>query len=486
MNSKLVTPIIMAGGSGTRLWPLSREDSPKQFCDLGLGGSLFQNTLKRVQNALLFDKPVVVCSAKHESIVRMQAEEIGVELAQIICEPFGRNTAAAITLPLLADTNTENKLVLVLPSDHKIEDTQQFQSDVIAARNTATEARRLVLFGIRPNALETGFGYVRSGETIGFSQSREIVEFVEKPSAERVELLVQEPNVFWNSGMFFFSKNVFIEQMQLHAPDVLDAVQKSLPKDTAQSGTIYPDATKFANVPDISFDYAIMEKTNVAAICDLHSGWSDLGSWNSIWESKELDKNANALSGNVIDSGSKGCLISSDGPVVGTCGLEDIVVVANKDAVLVSHKNNSQNVKDIVATLKTKSSQTIKSHSGETRPWGKFESLDRGESHQVKRITVEPSGRLSLQYHFHRSEHWVVVKGIATVTVDDEVKNLGPCQQIFIPQGAVHRLENYTDEPVEIIEVQYGSYLGEDDIVRVEDVYDRPANETSNICAKAG
>jgi len=477
MFNRLITPIIMAGGSGTRLWPVSREDMPKQFCDLGFGKTLFQKTLERVQNKMLFDKPIVVCSTQHESVVSMLAADEGVELGKIICEPVGRNTAAAIALASEADEKPENSLYLVLASDHEIDNTAQFHADIVASRQIAMEDRRIVLFGIKPSALETGYGYVRSGEKIGTSKCRSILEFIEKPDSERVEILVQEPNVYWNSGMFFFRKDVLRAEIKRHAPEVINQVRLSLSPVSTDSKVVYPDAKTFGETPAISFDYAVMEKTNSAAIKELDVDWSDLGSWNAIWACRNTDDAQNAKSGAVIDTGSNNCLISTDGPVVGTCGLENIVVVANRDAVLVAHKDKVQDVKTIVEELKETHPSAVKSHASETRPWGRFESLDRGSSHQVKRITVNPGGQLSLQYHFHRSEHWVVVRGIATVTVDDDVQELSPCQQVFIPQGAVHRLENFTDEPVEIIEVQYGTYFGEDDIVRVEDIYNRSENE---------
>jgi len=477
MQSNLITPIIMAGGAGTRLWPLSREDMPKQFCDLGFEDTLFQESLKRVQNNMLFRKPIIVCSAKHEILVRMQAEAIDIELGMVICEPFGRNTAAAIALAMVSSDGPENGLYLVTPSDHKIGNSENFQAGIITARQAAMEEKRIVLFGIEPDAVETGYGYIRSGSKIKSSPCMDILEFIEKPELERVEILVQEPNVFWNSGMFFFRKDVFEQEMMLHAPDVLTCVRRVISKSSNINSTVHPDPVAFKRVPNISIDYAVMEKTNATAICELDTSWTDLGSWKAMWESKPCDDAGNVTSGSVVDVGSDRCLISTDGPVVATCGLEDVVVVANRDAVLVCHKDTSQGVKDIVSELKTSASPTVKFHASETRPWGRFESLDRGETHQVKRITVKPGGQLSLQYHFHRSEHWVVVSGIATVTVDEDVQQLGPCQQVFIPQGAIHRLENFTDETVEIIEVQYGTYLGEDDIVRVEDIYDRPANE---------
>lgn len=477
MSNRLITPIIMAGGSGTRLWPVSREAMPKQFCDLGFGKSLFQKTLKRVENNMLFEKPVIVCSAKHETLVTMQAAQEGVEIGTLICEPEGRNTAAAIALAIESDQRRANSLYLVLASDHEIEDTAQFHADVISSRHTAMEERRIVLFGVKPTALETGYGYLRTGQPIGQSSCREILEFIEKPDAAQVEILVQDATCHWNSGMFFFRKDVVQTEMEIHTPDILRTVKASVDKADRVGKAIYPDAAIFSTVQAISFDYAVMEKTNHAAMKEFNGKWSDLGNWRAILESTGKEGVSNVTRGPVFDHGSNGCLVLSDGPVIGTCGLEDIVVVANRDALLVAHKDTVQGVRNIVDAMKVDAAGTVAAHVFENRPWGRFESLDRGPTHQVKRITVNPGGRLSLQYHFHRSEHWVVVSGVATVTVDDDVQELSACQQIFIPQGAVHRLENFTEEPVEIIEVQYGTYLGEDDIVRVEDVYDRPETD---------
>ena len=479
MKTNLITPIIMAGGSGTRLWPLSRQAMPKQFCDLGFENTLFQESLLRMKNKMLFNDPVVVCSAKHEAIVHMQAEEVGIKLGKVICEPVGRNTTAAIALATTALDDPANALYLVSASDHKIHDIELFQADVIAARQTAMEEKSIVLFGVKPTSLETGYGYVRAGAKIGNTKSHEILEFIEKPPLSTVEILVQEANIFWNSGMFFFRKDVVETELNVLAPEIFEQVQRAVAKGTKVGDTIHPDEAAFVSVKDISFDFSVMEKTRRAAISPLSSSWSDLGSWKAVWENKAKDVNGNVLSGSVVDSYSKNCIVTSDGPVVGTCGLEDVVVVANRDAVLVCHKEMVQGVKNIVEEMKVEAPHTVRSHAGENRPWGDFQSLDHGDSHQVKRITVKPGGQLSLQYHYHRSEHWIVVKGTATVTVDDDVRQLTACQQIFIPQGAVHRLENFTDEPVEIIEVQYGSYLGEDDIVRVEDVYNRPATEAT-------
>ena len=477
MTHKRITPIILAGGSGTRLWPLSRQDMPKQFCSIENQESLFQKSLSRVDNDDMFNPPIIVCSSSHQTIVSTQLLESKKEVAMTILEPEGRDTAAAIALAVQLASSEASEQFLVMPSDHEIGNIEGFQKTLKQAQSIVSNHDRIITLGIEPAYPETGFGYIRAGQALGNSNCNELLEFIEKPNAETAEILVQEKNIFWNAGIFFFSDVVIRSEFLKHSAGIFNDVARSIAMGKWDGKTFRPDAQEFLKVNAVSLDYAIMEKTEFAGVAPLQSDWSDMGSWNTVWDIAEKNTDQNVVAGTSYSHDTQRCFIQSDGPVVGVCGLEDVVVVANRDAVLVTSRENPQGVKKLVEQMKLDEASVVKSHAGENRPWGRFDSLDKGETHQVKRIEVKPGGQLSLQYHFHRSEHWIVVKGVATVTVDEEVTQLIPGQQVFIPQGAVHRLENFTDEPVEIIEVQYGTYFGEDDIVRVEDVYNRSATE---------
>ncbi len=474
MNTQLITPIILAGGAGTRLWPVSREESPKQFCRLLNGESLFQTTVKRVSDPDRFSAPIIVTGKAYGDLVEQQLAECNIAARAIICEPLGRDTAPAIAAALIATSNTSaNQPCLVLPSDHWIEDEDAFLRAIRAGSDLIREHSCLVTFGIKPNRAETGFGYIQASETKLSLHASRIARFIEKPSESMAEKLIQDPKTSWNAGIFLFYRKDILEEMEMHCPAVLHKVRKSVSHGNWTGLKLNLAGCHFSSAPKISIDYAVMEHTRRAAIVPMNPGWSDLGSWDSLWEHRNHDKNGNYLEGDVLSVDTSGSLVVSDGPMVAVAGLDDVVVVANDDAVLVTRRDQTQSVKTLVECMKSEGRREQKSHTGEDRPWGRFDSIDRGESHQVKRIRVDTGGRLSLQYHHHRAEHWVVVSGTARVTVDNKVMDLGPCEQVFIPQGAVHRLENVTDEPVEIIEVQYGSYLGEDDIVRIEDVYGR-------------
>ncbi len=477
MTHKRITPIILAGGSGTRLWPLSRQDMPKQFCSMEGQNSLFQNSLDRVDNEEMFNPAIIVCNDTHQSIVSNQLLACNKQVQMTILEPEGRDTAAAIALAVqLAGNNAEDQFV-VMPSDHEINNVAGFQETLKQAQPIVSKHDRIVTLGIQPDYPETGFGYIRAGQTLGNSNCNQLLEFIEKPNSKIAEILVQEQNIFWNAGIFFFKNAVIRREFLNHSAGIFNDVARSVAMGKWNGNVFTPDANEFCKVNALSLDYAIMEKTEFASVAPLASDWSDMGSWKTVWDCSEKNQDQNVIKGSSYSHDTNRCIIQSDGPVVGVCGLEDIVVVANRDAVLVTSRENPQGVKKLVEQMKADEVSVVKSHSGETRPWGRFDSLDKGDTHQVKRIKVNPGGQLSLQYHFHRSEHWIVVQGVATVTVDEDVTQLIPGQQVFIPQGAVHRLENFTDEPVEIIEVQYGTYFGEDDIVRVEDVYNRSATE---------
>lgn len=489
MPSKKITPIILAGGAGTRLWPVSREETPKQFCRLLAGKSLFQATLSRISDQNIFSAPIIVTGAQYAGTAEQQLVESGVTPAAVICEPVGRDTAPAIAAALLASlspTNAQN--YLVLPSDHAVEDKAALLAAVTAGSDLiGHDSAHLVTFGIKPSGPETGFGYIQAKPRELSAGAYPVSRFVEKPDEATAAKLLTEASTCWNAGIFLFNGQKMLAEMERYAPEILRAVEASLMGAQRSGPRLFPAMESFANAPKLSIDYAVMEHTSNAVVIPVDPGWSDLGSWGAMWEHGEQDVANNVLRGDVIAVNSSGSLVRSSGPMVAVAGVSDIVVVADKDAVLVTRRDDAQSVKSLVETMKTNERSEQKRHTGEDRPWGRFDSLDRGQNHQVKRIRVDPGGQLSLQYHHHRAEHWIVIAGMAQVTVGKQVMTLGPCEQVFIPQGEVHRLENPGDEPVELIEVQYGDYFGEDDIVRLEDVYGRersPATaHNTNIAA---
>ncbi|MGD9400326.1 MAG: mannose-1-phosphate guanylyltransferase/mannose-6-phosphate isomerase [Methyloceanibacter sp.] len=475
MTHSMITPVILAGGSGTRLWPISRETLPKQFCRIGQSPSLFQQTIKRLDRVGRFGAPIIVTNTLHAETVQSQLSDLKVTDFTIICEPIGRDTTAAILVASELCSSDDGSIMMVMPSDHLIEDIDAFTSAIDAGHYVAEKEKFIVTFGVQPTRPETGFGYIRAGSPVINTRSFLIERFLEKPSLPDAEQLIQQTSVYWNAGLFMFDRTVLAQEAGKHAAETFGCIQTAIHDGRWEGSRFYPEPSSFSSITKISFDYAIMEKTRRSAVVPMDPKWSDLGSWAAVWDQGELDSYGNLLSGNVLCRDTENSLAMSDGPMVGVCGVEDIVVVANRDAVLVSSRKGSQGIKALVETIKTRNPELVHKHAGEDRPWGRFDSIDRGKSHQVKRIRVDPGGRLSLQYHHHRQEHWVVVAGVATVTVDGTVKDLKAAEQVHIPKGAVHRLENLTSEPLEIIEVQYGDYLGEDDIVRVEDVYGRDA-----------
>ncbi|MEM8750272.1 MAG: mannose-1-phosphate guanylyltransferase/mannose-6-phosphate isomerase [Pseudomonadota bacterium] len=478
MKPAKVTPVILAGGKGTRLWPLSREDTPKQFCELYEGLSLFQNTVRRVCVSDQFNAPIVVTGAGYVETVQRQLSAISVEAAAIISEPTGKDTSAAVLLAVeIAD---KDHPYLVMPSDHLIADEARFMMAVDEAVETACLDGLIVTFGIKPSHPETGFGYLRAGTAFYNRPVRRLENFIEKPDLAMAKQLIRQSHVFWNAGIFLFDPKIVREEFETHAPSIFSSVKKAVTFGTWRDEVFAPQANAFNACPAVSFDYSIMEKTDRAATIPVAPKWSDLGSWKAIWETSRRDKAENVVGENCYVENATDCLVRSDGPVVGLAGLTDVVVVATRDAVLVTSRSNPQDVKPLVESMAEANVPAATAHPGEDRPWGRFDSLDTGGNHQVKRIRVDPGQRLSLQYHHHRAEHWVVVSGVATVTVDDDVVDLSVGEQIFIPQGAVHRLDNFTSDTVEIIEVQIGDYLGEDDIVRVEDIYGRTPTPVSS------
>ena len=474
-------PVILSGGSGSRLWPLSRKQFPKQFLALTGERTLFQQTLQR----LAFDgmqSPVVVCNQDHRFIVKEQLDGLGLSTQALLLEPFGRNTAPAITLAamrLLAEGRDE--LLLVLPADHVLADQQAFQRSLAVARKAADKGE-LVLFGIPAERPETGYGYIRcdlAAQDLPEGVSR-VLQFVEKPDAERARSFVESGDYFWNSGMFMFRASRFLEELKLHDADIYDNCLLTLERSQASGEELKIDPASFACCPDNSIDYAVMEKTRHACVVPLTAGWCDVGCWSSIWDVHDKDEHGNVVKGDVLLHDSRNCLVQGNGKLVAVLGLDNVVVVETKDATMVAHKDRVQDVKLLVKALDAKDRPETQNHCQVYRPWGSYDSVDMGGRFQVKRITVKPGASLSLQMHHHRAEHWIVVSGTAQVTCNEKTFLLTENQSTYIPVGAVHRLANPGRIALELIEVQSGSYLGEDDIERLEDVYGR-ATEAARI-----
>lgn len=469
----MLIPLILSGGSGTRLWPISRKNLPKQFLSLTGEGTLFQQTVARAIALPDATAPIVVASDDHRFLAADQLLDMEVSGATIMLEPAPRNTAPAIALGAMQALKSDPEaLLLVLPADHLVGDTASFVEAVQAALPAAREGW-LVTFGIRPDRPETGFGYIRRAEAIGAGTYR-VEKFVEKPNQATAEGYLAEGGYDWNSGMFLFKAARYLEELGVHAPAILEATRKAFASAKADLDFVRLDKDDFAKVPDDSIDYAVMEKSKNAAVVPVSCEWSDIGSWSALWLAGAKDDNGNLLEGDTLAIGTRNSLLRShDRHLVATVGVDDLVVVTTPDATLVAHRNAAQDVKKVVDHLKAMGRSEHSLHRVVHRPWGNYDSLEAGDRFQVKRIVVKPGAALSLQKHHHRAEHWIVVSGTAEVTCDDKVFLLAENQSTYIPLGSVHRLRNPGKVPLEMIEVQSGSYLGEDDIVRFEDVYGR-------------
>ena len=462
-------PVLLSGGSGTRLWPLSREAYPKQFLPLLGELSLLQRTWLRL-DGLPCAAPLIVANEEHRFMVAEQLQRIGATPAAIILEPVGRNTAPAIAVAALqAMSQGDDPVLLVLPSDHVIDDEAGFRAAVLAVL-PAAESGALVTFGIVPSAPETGYGYIKARPGDGV---RTVECFVEKPDQATADAYVASGEYFWNSGMFAFRASRFLEELGKSQPTMIEHARDALVKGKRDADFLRLDREAFAACPSDSIDYAVMEKTSAAKILPINVGWNDVGSWSALWAVVEQDGAGNAHRGDVIAEDCRNTLVIAEGRLVALLGLDDIVVVDTDDALLVAHKDRVQQVKNIVTRIKQDGRPQASLHRKVYRPWGSYDGVDRGERFQVKRIMVKPGARLSLQMHHQRAEHWIVVCGTARVTRGEDVFDLTENQSTYIPIGCKHRLENPGHEPLEIIEVQSGGYLGEDDIVRFEDVYGR-------------
>ncbi len=475
----MLFPIIMAGGTGTRLWPLSRSNYPKQFIPLCGEHSMLQETLLRLKG-LQHLPPMVICNEDNRFITAEQIKQLETEPslkhAQILLEPVGRNTAPAIALAALTATaKGDDPLLLVLAADHVIKNIPAFHAAVATATRLA-ETGKLVTFGIKADHPETGYGYIRRGEAVGAGgpdESYAVAAFVEKPDAATAQGYLASGEYYWNSGMFLFKASRYLAELKLHRPDFYQACEKAVSELTADLDFIRIHKEAFVACPEDSIDYAVMEKTKDAVVVPLDAGWNDVGGFAALWQVAAKDTANNVLRGEVFSHNSHDLYVHSDDKMVATVGVSDLVIVNTKDAILVAHKDCTQDVKHIVNQLKSANRTEVNFHREVYRPWGKYDSVDNGQRFQVKRITVKPGAKLSVQMHHHRAEHWIVVSGTALVTIDGKDQYLSENQSVYIPITAVHALENPGKVPLELIEVQSGSYLGEDDIVRFSDKYGR-------------
>ena len=483
-----LVPVILCGGTGTRLWPLSRASYPKQYWALAGDGeeTLLQQTQQRLEGLPGLAPPLLICNEDHRFIVAEQMRQIGVEPAGILLEPIGRNTAPAVAVAALqATAQGEDPLLLVLAADHVIRDAERFRQTVVAGL-AAAQAGRLVTFGIVPTAPETGYGYIearaplRAGETPvpvttsgDIGQPLPIARFVEKPDRATAEQFLATGRFTWNSGMFLFRASAILAELERLAPEVVSACRAALEHDTPDLDFLRLEREAFAGCPGVALDVAVMEKTQLGSVLPLQAGWSDVGSWSALWETADQDAAGNVLRGRVISQASRNCYLRSEHRLVVGLGVEDLVVVETDDVVLVAHRDRAQDVKTVVGLLEQAGARESRAHRKIYRPWGSYDGVVEGERWQVKKIVVNPGASLSLQMHHHRAEHWVVVQGTALVEKDDQEELLSENQSTYIPLGSRHRLSNPGRIPMEMIEVQSGSYLGEDDIVRFQDRYGR-------------
>ena len=480
----MLTPVILSGGAGTRLWPLSRELYPKQLLALTGERTMLQQTALRLAG-IPATGPVVVCNEAHRFLVAEQLRQLKVDPRAMVLEPAGRNTAPAIALAALAalkraatDTVDPDPTLLVLPADHVIRDVPAFQQAVRVAQTAAAEGK-LVTFGIVPNTPEVGYGYIQMGAVAGqLAGIRQIARFVEKPPLERAKEFLKSGDYLWNSGMFMFRASRYLQELERFAPQIAKVCRSAFDNAQTDLDFVRVDAKTFEQCPSDSIDYAVMEKTSDAVVVPLDAGWSDVGSWAALHEASNADGHGNVSRGDVISEDSDGCYLYSESRLVAAVGLSNHVVVETKDAVLVAPKSRVQDVKKLVARLKEAGRYEHSLHREVFRPWGSYDSIENGDRFQVKRLKVKPGATLSLQMHHHRAEHWIVVSGTARITRGEEVFLLEENQSTYIPIGVKHRIENPGMIPLHIIEVQSGSYLGEDDIVRFDDRYGRQGTTT--------
>ncbi len=469
----MLIPVILSGGVGSRLWPLSRALYPKQLLPLLGSKTMLQQTVERLDHP---DSMIVVSQEMHRFLVKEQLDQIGLTNTDIILEPCGRNTAPAIALAAWqALKKAENAMLLVMPADHLIIDKSAFQNKVELAEQLA-EKDFLVTFGIKPQYAETGYGYIKSGELID-KGCYKVDQFVEKPDSNVAQQYLSSGDYYWNSGIFMFKAAVFLSELEKYSPEIYKHTAQAFNGLTVDDQFIRPEKSSFEASPEMSIDYALMEKTDLAAVVPANVGWSDIGSWKSLWQASSKDQSNNVTQGDVITEQSNNCYIHAGHRLVTTVGTQNLVVVETADAVLVADKSATQDVKKIVDKLHLNERSETNLHRKVYRPWGTYEGVDIDDKFQVKKISVKPGAQLSLQKHQHRAEHWVVVRGTATVTCDDKVFEVNENESTYIPLGSVHRLENKGEKLLELIEIQTGKYFGEDDIVRFDDIYGRDDSE---------
>ena len=469
----MITPVILSGGSGTRLWPLSRKLHPKQLLPLLNQTSLLQDTINRLDGLKGLDSTVIICNEEYRFMVAEQARATRIGASAIILEPVGRNTAPAIALAAFNALETdEDAVLLVLPADHDIKNVGAFHKAIETGQQQALDGH-FVTFGIVPDAPETGYGYIKSDALVSVNEVANIKEFVEKPDLETATKYLKEGGYYWNSGMFMFKASEYLNVLQEHAPDIFAATQQAMSSADKDMDFIRIGIEEFKKCPSDSIDYAVMEKVNNAVVIPVDIGWSDVGSWSALHDIGEQDENDNIFIGDTLHVSTKNCYIRAEHKLVTTLGVENLVIVDTDDALLVANKSYVQDIKQIVDALNNEDREEAIQHKRVCRPWGCYQSIDQSDRFQAKRITVNPGAVLSLQLHHHRAEHWIVVNGTAKVTKGDEVFILSENESTYIPLGTKHRLENIGKIPLELIEVQTGSYLGEDDIVRFDDIYGR-------------
>jgi mannose-1-phosphate guanylyltransferase len=467
---KSVLPVVLAGGAGTRLWPLSRELYPKQFLKLTAGQTMLQETLRRL-DGLDCAAPYLICNEDHRFIVAEQCRAIGVECGAIVLEPAARNTAPAIALAALqAMSGGDDPVLLILAADHHIADPAAFRAAVTIGADLVREDQ-LLTFGVVPEVPETGYGYIKAGAAIG-AGAHQVARFVEKPDLATARKYLAEGGYFWNSGMFMFKASTYLKELETHRPDIFKACREAA-KTMSNDLDFKRPGAEFSKCPSESIDYAVMEKTRRSVVLPANFGWSDVGSWKALWEVSQRDKDGNHIRGDVVTVDTTGSLLLSEGRLLATVGIDDLMVIETADAVLVAQRDHAQDVKRIVEKLRATKRSEHQTHQRVYRPWGSYETVEQGDRYQVKRLTVNPGATLSLQMHHHRSEHWIVVQGTATVTCGDKEFVVHENESTYIPIGSKHRLANPGKIPLHLMEVQVGSYLGEDDIVRFQDAYGR-------------